>query len=234
MAKVKTVEAIVKRAEVTKWNTAGAPMIEKAAALTVKNASGETCANEYRKEVKRFIAKVKARCKEITDPQVEIRKKALEAKRSAEALFSGIIEPCEEAVDVVDRKILAYRRKEEERRRKAEEAKQAELDRLDNERQDAELKASRLKTKKARDKAIALADALSDEASDLEEVVIEKKTGNSTVVKRWTYEIVDEMEVPLAYKCTDHQAIRNAVRDGIRSIGGVRIWQEESVGGRYR
>ena len=49
------------------------------------------------------------------------------------------------------------------------------------------------------------------------------------VTKTWAFEITDASTVPRAYLIVDEKAIRQAVRDGVRTIPGVRIYQEESL-----
>lgn len=49
------------------------------------------------------------------------------------------------------------------------------------------------------------------------------------VAKVWTFEIVDPMNVPSQYCVPDPKLIRKAVRDGVREILGVRIFQDMQV-----
>ncbi|MGN6435982.1 MAG: hypothetical protein ACTHMM_05585 [Agriterribacter sp.] len=47
--------------------------------------------------------------------------------------------------------------------------------------------------------------------------------------KKWTFEILDASKVPREYLKVDETAIREAIGKGIRSIDGVRIYQDTSL-----
>lgn len=49
------------------------------------------------------------------------------------------------------------------------------------------------------------------------------------VTKTWAFEIENDKLVPRDYLMVDEKAIRQAIRDGVRTIPGVRIYQEESL-----
>jgi len=57
----------------------------------------------------------------------------------------------------------------------------------------------------------------------------EAKIGNTQTVKVWTFGIVDIAQIPDAYKLVNETAVRQAIREGVREIPGVRIFQEERL-----
>jgi len=60
-------------------------------------------------------------------------------------------------------------------------------------------------------------------------VPITADTGDATVQKRWTYEVIDLSKVPHKFLQIDAVQVRIAIDDGIRDIPGLRIYQEMSV-----
>ena len=54
-------------------------------------------------------------------------------------------------------------------------------------------------------------------------------TGSVGGRKEWKFEVFDPAMVPDRFKKIDESAIRQAVKDGERSIGGVRIWEDEGI-----
>lgn len=57
----------------------------------------------------------------------------------------------------------------------------------------------------------------------------EAKIGNTQIRKIWTWQVTDWEKVPNGYKELNMTAINQAVRDGIREIPGLRIYQKETL-----
>jgi uncharacterized membrane protein YqiK len=53
--------------------------------------------------------------------------------------------------------------------------------------------------------------------------------GSATMVKSWTFEVTDPAAVPREYLVVDEKALRAAVKDGIREIPGVRIFEDSNI-----
>ena len=53
--------------------------------------------------------------------------------------------------------------------------------------------------------------------------------GTLTVKRVWTFEIQDAAAVPEQYKLVNEVALRAAVKSGVRTIAGVRIYETEQV-----
>ena len=49
------------------------------------------------------------------------------------------------------------------------------------------------------------------------------------ILKRWTWELVDEEKVPKAFCTSDSKKINAAIKEGIRDIAGIRIFEESTV-----
>lgn len=58
---------------------------------------------------------------------------------------------------------------------------------------------------------------------------IRSKGGAATQVKTWTYEIIDPLAVPREYLMINETAIRQAIREGLRDLPGIRIYEEINV-----
>lgn len=55
------------------------------------------------------------------------------------------------------------------------------------------------------------------------------ENSTTTVKKVWTFKIIDESKVPIGYRTIDEKLIRGAIKEGIREIEGVKIYQEDSI-----
>ena len=58
---------------------------------------------------------------------------------------------------------------------------------------------------------------------------IESKIGNVQTRKVWTWQVTNWEKVPDEYKELDTVAINQAIRDGVRDIKGLKIYQEEKL-----
>ena len=133
-------------------------------------------------------------------------------------LFKTIATPLSVADSLIRGKILTYRTKQQEALRK-------EQERLD------------AQARKEQKKADAKAERMGVESVTITAPVVAPPPttiGNATVKKVWKFKVVDPTIVPRDYMAVDETKIRAAVRDGIRSIQGVEIFQEDqlSIGGR--
>lgn len=124
--------------------------------------------------------------------------------KSINAFFRQWTGPLEEAEQIVDRKVRAYR---EELRKKAEAEQRA---------------AEQAARKKAEKKGI-----------DPDAVVVEeapapaKRTDFGTFKQVADFEVQDLNQIPRSYLMADEKKIRQAVKEGIREIPGVRIFMRE-------
>jgi hypothetical protein len=58
---------------------------------------------------------------------------------------------------------------------------------------------------------------------------LDNKIGNTQTVKFWTFEVEDTAKVPDQYKVVNSSLITQAIRDGVRIIPGVKIFQGERL-----
>lgn len=107
-----------------------------------------------------------------------------------------------------------------------------------------ELEMQRREEEKRRQEAIAQVQAEIDkraEAQNIKPVQLEipieppkKNTvateyGTTYEVKTWKHEVIDEKLIPRTYLMVDDQAIKTAIRGGIREIPGVRIYEDTQI-----
>ncbi len=57
----------------------------------------------------------------------------------------------------------------------------------------------------------------------------DNKIGHTQTRKVWTFEVLDPEKVPYIYTTIDTVAINQAIRDGVREIKGLKIYQEEKL-----
>jgi methyl coenzyme M reductase alpha subunit len=57
----------------------------------------------------------------------------------------------------------------------------------------------------------------------------EAKIGNTQTRKVWTYEVTDFSKVPDDFKVINNVAVNQGIRDGLRNVLGLRIYQEEKL-----
>lgn len=160
-----------------------------------------------------ILGRVKANVKRLKELDDQLTKPFAEAVKSAKSWFKTQLAPFQEMESSLKRKMGAYM-----------EAQQ----------------------KKADAEAKAIEDARAKEAAKAEkkgEVVqspppmpvarptssVQTTTGKASAKKVWKYEIVDESKLPREFLQPDPGAIQKAVREGSRSIEGVRIFEHTDV-----
>lgn len=190
---------------------------------------------EMAKEVKKFEKQVEDRRKEIVTPHNDYVKRV-------KAFTDALVSPIENAIAHSKREFLAWNKKleqqrieaqkklDEERRRKEEEARAQ----LAQQKEEAEMASAFMPENEQA--AIAVSHQVQEQVIEKQiamETKAEQKTINQMVVKgvrkNWTFQIEDEVSVPREFLVVDEKKIRAAVREGVREIPGVRIFEEESM-----
>lgn len=146
----------------------------------------------------------------VTKKKIEERRKFFvqplnEQVDKINALFKGYVRPLTDARAIMDEKIIVWNRKQEAERLAEEE------------------KVRRQAEKLSKKTGVAVQEII--ESAPVAEVP--KTVGTLTVTKRWTHEILDPLVVPREYLMVDEVKIGRAVRDGVRAIPGVRIYEKE-------
>jgi seryl-tRNA synthetase len=175
---------------------------------------------------------VKLKMKQIEERRVSLVKPLNDYIKNLNAEFKPFKEKAEEIKKLMESEILRYNKIREERLRiEAEEKRKAELQRLKEEEE-----KSRLLGKVFDDSnQDVIADALKTQHDKLEnkDIVVDAgiKTDdvNTSIRKQWTYEITDENQVPRDYCSPDHYKIQTAIKNGVREVSGIRIYEKEIV-----
>ena len=193
------VSKVVPQNEIIKIEKENKPVINKAVALTIKIARDETAAYEVLKQIASRKKVIESKRKEITQP-LNISLKA------ANTLFKELSSPLNEADGIIRDKIMEFREKRESQAA-------------------------------AREKKLCLQAEEAEEDGDEELVekledkieLVAPRVGESSTVKRWTFEVEDIHKIPREYLLVDQVEINRAIRNGARDIKGIRIFQKESV-----
>ena len=84
------------------------------------------------------------------------------------------------------------------------------------------------KERQRREKIQAAHAAKGHETHEITEPEVEVSKSTVTA-KRWTFEVVDESKIPREYLIVDGTAVRKAIRNGVREIDGLDIFQVEGL-----
>lgn len=131
--------------------------------------------------------------------------------RNMNTFFRGIRVPLEDAKKIVADKMLDYRRKKQE-------AADKEAERV-----------RKLSEKKAEKLGVAVEDLPPAVVPQPKVEAPAKSVGDTTFSKVWTFELVDLAKVPTQYVELNEQAVRAAIRSGVREIPGVKIFEKEQM-----
>jgi len=163
---------------------------------------------------------IKALVKKADDERTSITKPIKDSIKLLESKFKAITDPLDKAETDVKRKMLSYT--QEKQRKAAEEAARiAEANRL------AELEAAE---RTIFDDAPDVTGEAPIEAPTIVPTTVRGDYGStSSIVKRWTFEVTDISKVPSEFLAVDAVAIREQIKSGVRTIEGIRIFQDESI-----
>ena len=162
-----------------------------------------------------FLAQVKARARIIDDRRQFFVKPLNDHVKAINAEFKKVSEPLDEAERIVKSGIASHRGspafKEAEARRKAIE---------DEARQAANQGDIAALTELAKEHAQAKSEAPRS---------VQTSTGKMTTRKAWKFEIEDENLVPRPFLMPDERKITQVVKEGIRIIPGIRIYEDTVI-----
>ena len=215
-------------------------LVDMANRCEIKTVEDLEKASDLLKFIKSTFKKAEEERKAITDP-INASVKILNSR------FKTITDPLSAAESSVKAKILSF---EQERRRKAEEEarEQARLDAIAAAEAEAKRKAEEASAKLIEDGQIDIfADPVEIEVSvDVSSIVIPEPVVNNapvrgaygsttSVVKRWTYEVTDIAALAAfapELVSVVGSLINAKIRDGVRDIPGLRIYQDETISSR--
>lgn len=133
--------------------------------------------------------------------------------KTINAEFKKVTEPLEKADGIIRGKVLGWRtkvdmeiqKKNEELRKKAEKERQ-----------------------KQEEKALAKGE-VPPPPIPIPVVEVPKSVDGVSTMKIWAYEIEDIAKVPIDFMMLDSGAVMRTIRQGVREIPGLRIFQKETI-----
>lgn len=197
--KTPTTRAIIPAAEAEQYGVGALALVQDARAFKLKTSKDEDKAADALRGIKIFKKSVEDRFDPIIKP-------AWKSYKAGTAMKKEILAPVEEADKILRGKIVAFR-------------------------QAKEVQAAKMQLRRL--KKAAEAEEAGDEETALfyeeEAEAVVAQVGNSTVQKRWTWEVVSRQKVPREYLELNSAAINLAIRNGERAIPGLKIYQKENL-----
>jgi hypothetical protein len=161
----------------------------------VSRENGLNICNEF----KILINKIKGAMKELLEP---IR----QTEKDIRNIFNVYIDKLEDADKIVIGKLIAYKKTEDEEKRKA-----------DNE------------NLKKMEKAMKTGKAVNLEPTIEVKSTERLENGTVTYQKFFNFKILDEAKIPRQFLSVNETAIREAVKMGIRTIPGVQVFEDQRI-----
>lgn len=197
--------------------------------IEIKQDSDAAFVSDRRQEIKTQLKEIEKTRKEFTEP-------LLESKKRIDAQAKRVAAPFEAIVRVLDGKLLTWHQSQEEiRMKEAARLRQEEIDRLNAQKQ-ADLDAVMLGDEKAAEDLVKTEKYLERAEQKPIEITNMVKTTQSTtyVQQRWTFEVVNAVEVPRQFLQVNEVEIRKFINQHKEhaQIPGVRVFQESKIGGR--
>ncbi len=192
-------------------------VVEAANAVVIDGQEGMQKATE----ILSWIAKTK---KQIETKRKFFTKPLSDQVSAINNLFKSYKTPLEQADKTLRNKILTYRR-EQERLRREEEERLRKLQKKEQKRLEKQAK------KKG---APPPPPPVMPVRVETPAQTVRSSMGTVSAKKTWDFEIVDPDKIPAEYKIINEKAIRAAVKAGVRSLPGVRIFQREDLSVRAR
>jgi hypothetical protein len=175
---------------------------ENEAMLMTKQAEAiQVTTTEQEEEAYLALTQIKQAIKTIENKRKEITKPLNASLKAANAMFKKLAAPFVEADRIVRDKVMDFRQAQEEKAQK-------ELER--------------------RQKIQAAHEAKGHETHEIIQPKVEVAKTTVTT-KRWTFELVDINKVSREYLVLDSVAVNKAIRNGIREIDGLDIFQVEGL-----
>lgn len=166
--------------------------------------------------------------KRLEEQRVFLVKPLNDHVKNINAAFKEWVKPLEEADSIVRRKVLGFQREQAALRAEAQRLEQERLEKLE------QIRIERL---------AELPEGLLDDLPEDEPIpmavpemprAIRGKSGSTSTRKTWTFEVTDDSLIPRKYLMADEGVILLAVREGVRDIPGIRIYQQESLAVRTK
>ncbi len=200
------IEQIEKQEQVKEISVTVGSLVHKANDLDICDSSTNEFGIGLLSKIAEGKKKAEAQRKMFTDPLNQ-------SLKAINAFFKNLTAPLDEADGIIRSKVLIFRRAEEERARK-------EAEELQKKREEEAKKSA------SQGEAPAFVPPVVAQAPP---TTMTAKNGSATVRKIWDFEIENEAEIPREYLVVDSVKIRQAIKDGVREIHGIKIFQKETL-----
>lgn len=173
-----------------------------------------------------ILGHITREAKDVEERRVFFVKPIKEHAKAIDSFFKTLADPLEKVGQELRRKILVFREHEQTRVTKEQAERDAQA-------QAASARAEELRdagddegANEAEESALAIATTSVEAAPDQSISV-----GSSRVTARavWKFEVQDLKLIPREYFVLDEKLVRRAVMSGLRSIPGIRIFEEEQL-----
>lgn len=154
-----------------------------------------------------IVKSLKFKIKKLETKRVEWTKPILDAKKKIDDEFKTIIKPLDEIVGKIENEMKVFWRADQER-------KNAEQKRIE---------AEAIEKAKAEGKTEVQVEIVNDKKS------VDGEISKTIYQEKWTFEIIDESEVPNIYCSPDKKKIDEAIKNGVREINGLRIFDDGTI-----
>ena len=184
----------------------GTELITMANAHMVIDQSRADEANDILTKINHGLKQIEAKRLSFTGPLNQ-------SLKEINASFKKMVEPIKYAKDELTSRLMTWRRQEQAR--------------IDAEREKAVKEEER--RRKIQEAHAAKGHVVKEDITPVVKPVPFSVNDTTKVQKRWTYEIEDSSVIPRQYMVVDGPAITRAIRDGVRDIPGVKIFQKETA-----
>jgi len=157
-----------------------------------------------------IIKQISGQVKMIEEKRKTFTQPLNQSLKEINKTFKELTKPLLDVKNILSQKVMAWRRKEQEKIREEEQ-----------------------RIAKEEERRRKIQEAHKAKGHEVSEPVVMKRpdtlkeTDTTQTRKVWKFEITDPTRVPREYMTINEAKIRNVVRSGIREIPGVRIYQEE-------
>ena len=176
---------------------------------------------------------VKVKIKEIEEQRTRIVKPINDSVAKINAIFKPLTDECKRLKEIMERNILEYSRIELARQQEEErKLREIESQRLLAEQKRLEEEALKNNSEVYITEAIKLEQRI-EEVENRPSMVVNGINGDWTklrIKENWTYELLDDNEVPRELCSPDHSKIMAQIKAGVREIKGIKIYNKGSVG----
>jgi len=192
--------------EIQTIQSSGTALIDMANAHMVIDQSQADEANEILTKINFGLKQIEAKRTSFTAPLNQ-------SLKEINASFKKMVEPIKYAKDELTTRLMSWRRQEQAR--------------IDAERAKAVKEEER--RRKIQEAHAAKGHVVKEDITPVLKPMPFSVNDTTKVQKRWTYEIEDSSIIPRDYMVVDGPAITRAIRDGVRDIPGVKIFQKETA-----